>query len=563
MKINKLHVEKFATEDYPKVKKDDVGGEDLLLEGGNRSGKTLTVNALLYALYGPRATLGVAPGRTSTVQVEFDNGHSLERGSGGRSYTVENQPFEKNEADEQISEYLGDEDLVTLQFVHSETDKLPLARLSSSELITRIRRISGGEIQDEIEEYRQEREELKHEIEQTERTELKPLQRELDEINLGQYERRLEKIEKLQSLIDSGRIETIKQRLLDNEEINEELDSFYNRKRTIEQDLRKKNRKLREQRRYTKKVNSLIVEAIEELTCPVCDQVVEEDLAKRRLQRGQCPHCGRDRSLEELKTSLRDKIESAGSNIEELESTVSDLKQEKEEIESKIDSLQSSIPDLSDLNDLTKHTLEDNDYDISAVAERTEEELKKHRQEVNRLSSKQQQFEEDVEQIRASLAELEESEAHVSKKIDDLEEKSFRNTISEFQERWSSNYQELAEELGQEIHIEPDGTIQVPGNEGPREYNQLSTGETRLLNIAFAHSITEAQIESRGLNVVVLDEPFANLEPEKRESALSFIQNSECQYIITTSNEAVHKHFSPGQIKSLSTMTIQMTWDDF
>ncbi|WP_336331034.1 MULTISPECIES: hypothetical protein [unclassified Haloarcula] len=93
---------------------------------------------------------------------------------------------------------------------------------------------------------------------------------------MGRSESRLEKIEKLQSLIDTGRIEIIRDRLLENEELNEELQDLYDRKRTIEQELRKKDRQLREARRYTQEVNDLILNAIEELSCPVCDQVVAE-----------------------------------------------------------------------------------------------------------------------------------------------------------------------------------------------------------------------------------------------------------------------------------------------
>ncbi|WP_049942868.1 hypothetical protein [Haloarcula amylolytica] len=93
---------------------------------------------------------------------------------------------------------------------------------------------------------------------------------------MGRSESRLEKIEKLQSLIDTGRIEIIRDRLLENDELNEELQDLYDRKRTIEQELRKKDRQLREARRYTQEVNDLILNAIEELSCPVCDQVVAE-----------------------------------------------------------------------------------------------------------------------------------------------------------------------------------------------------------------------------------------------------------------------------------------------
>lgn len=560
MKINRLQIEGFAIEEYPPINNDRIDGDDLLLKGGNRSGKTLTVNALLYAFFGPRATLGVAPGRKSEIEIRFDNDHVLNRGSGGREYIDENGPHEKDEADDRIQTIIGDEETVTLQFVHSETDKLPLSRLTDDQLITRIRRVRDSELQEEIEEYTEEKEELEREIEQVERTELKPLRRELDDLDMGQFERRLEKIEHLQTLINSGRIETIKQRLLENEEINEKLEDLYNRKRTIEQDLRKKNRKLREQQRYTQRVNELIINAIDELSCPVCDNVVEEDLAERRLQRGQCPQCGRERSLEQLKSNLREKVNNADDSIEDLKHQIEGLEEEKSEITDEIESLQSSVPELSELNNLTKHTLEDKDYDIDAVAAETEERLQQHRDAVERLRTKKEQLEQELEEVEASLDELKESHEYVSKRIEELQTESFEEIVADFQELWSTHYQSIADDLGQEIHIEPDGSVQVPGNDGPREYDQLSTGETRLLNLAFAYTIAN---HTDNLNVVVLDEPFANLEQDKRDSAIKFIKDADTQFIITTSNEEIERYFGTNQIETLETMPIQLTWDDY
>lgn len=152
MKISRLHIDQFAVEDYPTIAKDNVGGEDLFIKGENRSGKTLTVNALLYALYGPRATLGVQPGRRSDVQIQFDNDHVLYRGGGGRSYDDGDETVEKDAAEDKIEGFFGPQELTELQFVHSETDKLPLSRLSGDELLTVIRRVVQTDLQTELEE---------------------------------------------------------------------------------------------------------------------------------------------------------------------------------------------------------------------------------------------------------------------------------------------------------------------------------------------------------------------------------------------------------------------------
>lgn len=332
MKISRLHIEEFAIEDYPTIKKPDVGGEDLLIKGNNRSGKTLTVNALLYGLYGPRATFGVQPGRSSTLKIGFDNGDLIERGGGGRAYRRDGTVYEKDEVDETIPTVLGPEEITGCQFVHSETDKLPLSKLSKGELLALIRNVVDSDIQNQITELEEEREELERKLEQIERRDIRPKERELEEINLSPLEQRLNKIQNLKSLIDSGKIETIKQQLLDNEELNDELDRHYKRKREIEQQLRKINRQLRNERRYTEEVNSLILDAVEELTCPVCDHVVEEKTARQRLNRGACPHCGKDRDLGDLKGNLKEKIDTAEEVIEQLEEEKESLEEEENPI---------------------------------------------------------------------------------------------------------------------------------------------------------------------------------------------------------------------------------------
>ncbi|SEW17321.1 SbcC/MukB-like Walker B domain-containing protein [Natrinema salifodinae] len=566
MKISRLHIEKFARDEFPEFTKDDVSSDDLLIKGGNRSGKTLTFNALLYGLYGPQATFGVSPGRKSTVRFHFDDDDIVERGGGGRKYSHGDGTYEKGEADQKIEERIGPAELVTLQFLHSEKDELPLARLSGDDRLSVIRRVGDTDLQDEIEALREQREELEYEIERIQRTELQPRKEDLDDINIGQYERRLEKIEHLQSLIDSGRIETIKQRLLDNEEIREELNELTSRKRVVTQELRKKRRQLREAQRYTQQVNNIIVDAIQELTCAVCDQIVVEETAKQRLQNGRCPQCGRKRDLDELKSHLSSKVERADDDVEALETEIEELQEEKGQLEDEIESLQDSVPDLSDLNDLTQHTLEDNDYDIDAVAERTQVELDQHREHVEKLRERKDRLETEIVEVEATLADLDDELTATNDRIDELSQESFEEIIQSFRDAWSENYQAMAPELAVEIDIESDGTIILPGNEGAREYDELSTGEIWLLNLSFAYTLAEqaTETEDAGHNweILVLDEPFANIDEDIREETLEYIRDSDIQFIIMTSNEDLESHFNPQQVKSLDRIQVQYTFDD-
>lgn len=566
MKISRLHIEQFARDEFPTLSEDHVGGDDLLLVGGNRSGKTLTFNALLYGLYGPRATYGVSPGRTSEVRFVFDNGDRLIRGGSGRSYSHGDDTFETDDADEAIAEFIGAKEIVSHQFIPSEMDELPLATLSESDRLSLIRRVMDSELEEEIEQLREQRDDLEADIESIERRELRPRREELDDIDISRYESRLEKIERLQSLIDSGRIETIKQRLLDNNDLRDRLEELDDRRHAINQDLRKKKRKLRDRRRYTDEVNEIILDAISELTCPVCDQIVREQTAEQRLQNGRCPQCGRDRSLEELKLDLRSKIDSADEEIEGLESDIEELRGEKEEIENEIQSLQDSVPDLSDLRDLTIHTLKDNDYDIDAVAEETQGRLEQHRTTIEELSTQKDQLETEIEEIEEQLSELDDALTETESRIQELSQESFEEIIVSFREQWSDNYQLMAPDLAVEINLRPDGTIILPGNDGPREYDELSTGEVRLLNISFVFTLvqeaTERDDQGHNLELVAMDEPFANIDEELRENTIEVLRESNIQFIITTSNGDLTQRFDSDQVKSLNRMHIQYTLDE-
>lgn len=566
MKISRLHIEEFARDEFPRFSEDRIAGDDLLVVGGNRSGKTLSFNALLYGLYGPRATYGVSPGRTSEVRFVFDDGDELVRGGSGRMYTHGDETFETDEVTQAITEYIGEEEIVSHQFIPSELDELPLTVLSNDERISLIRRIMDSELEEEIEELEEERDEIEADIERLERTKLRPRREDLTDINISQHESRLEEIEQLESLIDSGRIETIKQRLLDNTEIRDRLEELDDRRHTLNQELRKKERKLRERRRYTDEVNDIILDAISEFMCPVCDQIVREQTAKNRLQDGRCPHCGRERSLDDLKQDLRAKVESADDEIEELEAKIEDIREEKKEVKDEIETLRDSVPDLSDVNNLTIHTLKSNDYDIEAVAEQTQRELEEHRSTIEELRDEQEQLESEITELEKRLEELEAAHAVTTERIQELSQESFEDIITSFRNRWSENYGSIALDLAVDIDLRPDGTIILPGNDGPREYDELSTGEVRLLNISFVYTLaqqaTDSGEEGHNWECVVMDEPFANIDEDLRDSTLEVLRESNIQFILMTSNDDLTRHFDPSHVKSLDRMHIQYTFDE-
>lgn len=124
----------------------------------------------------------------------------------------------------------------------------------------------------------------------------------------------------------------------------------------------------------------------------------------------------------------------------------------------------------------------------------------------------------------------------------------------------------MAPDLAVEIDLLPDGSIILPGNDGPREYGELSTGEVRLLNISFVFTLvqqaTDGEDQGHNLECVAMDEPFANIDEDLRVNTIGVLRESDIQFIITTSNGDLTQRFDPDQVKSLNRMHIQYTLDE-
>ena len=113
MKISRLKIESFAIEESPTINKKSIAGKDLLLYGGNRSGKTLSFNALAYGLYGRSGTFGVTPGQKSKVNIHFDNSDSVIR-EGSHQYKTDGESLDANEG---VKLNVGYEEYISLQFI--------------------------------------------------------------------------------------------------------------------------------------------------------------------------------------------------------------------------------------------------------------------------------------------------------------------------------------------------------------------------------------------------------------------------------------------------------------
>lgn len=563
MKISRLHVNEFSIEESPTINRDNIGGEDTVFFGGNRSGKTLTFNAILYALYGRDATFGVPPGRGADTTIYFDSGDIIQR-SDTHTYHRDDEELHPNA----VYEYVGPEHIVKLQFLHSNVNNQPISKLDGQELLRVIRSALNNDIQTELHYHTIAKAHLQHCIEMVrrgrgEKPSLSSLEDEQKSINLNEMQNRLEKIEHLWSLFESGEIVSICDRLQQNDEISTQLRDLTKRRRRLRDELRQTRRELRETRRYTDKVNDIIIDAMEELPCPVCDSLVSETTADSRLTRGDCPHCGQSRSISDLKSDIRERVDQADESIEPLEEEIEKLESEISEIDDKIDELRDAEPELKEVDSLVEKALENADYDIDTARKETKKWREEYKADIEADRERLQEIEERIEERKLEISEFQESVEAAETALDELSEKSFEEEIESFQNRWSENYQMLAPELSADIEINREGEVRIPGPEldGPRTYDQLSSGERRLLNISFAFTLAQLANEEteNHWEVLVMDEPLTNVEGDIKETVVASLLDSEVQCIFTTSNEQIKSLFHPRNVKDLDRIELEPT----
>ncbi|WP_135535462.1 AAA family ATPase [Halostella pelagica] len=553
MKISRFESERFAIDESPTIKEQSISGKDLLLYGGNRSGKTLTFNALLYGLFGRSGTFGVTPGQSSTVELYFDSADAIIR---DRSHEYQHEG-NTLDVEEGVREHLGLEENIGLQFVPSSPSKQPLSRLSENELLDRIRSVLSSEKQEAIERHRRAKSELEHLKEIRRRGETQPGVRELndrlDDLPVKDTRNRIKEIKELLDLIESGRIQEISDRLQQKDDVAEELNQLYDRRRELNQTLKEKRRELGDASRYTQKINDLIIDAIQEFTCPVCGRLVEEEIARNRLP-DRCPQCARPRDLSDLRDRLEDRVSKADTQIETLKEEIGDLEEELAEVKADIDELQQSEPELSDLNGFVRTALDQADYDIEKLRERTHRELQTHEEQLDELEEEKSIVEEQLAARRQLLDEFEAAIQVADERVVELEERAFDEVREKFTDRISEVYQEIAPDLGTEVGLTQSGELDFPGtgSEGIRSYERLSSGERRLVNLAFAITMAEFARENEEVHdweVLVLDEPLTNLESDIQDAVARYLRNTDIQCIMTSPLDRIQSHFRDDEAK--------------
>lgn len=559
MRVDTVDIEQFAKDEYPGITLEQTGGENVLIGGENRSGKTLTFNALLYNLLGSRHTIGLNTGRSNSVYLKFTDGSSFLRDSHQAEFSDGETEYESGDAKEEFAEWLCDEpteevsreDIIKSHFLHSHLDQLPLAILGDEQRISLIRAVVDETTQVDIETHKLAQEYLDNLV-KSRKSDLKRLEDDKgtlrNELNSAKSE--YEKYDNLLELLDLGRLDELAQQLQEHEEVRERLSDLYTEKENLRQTKRSKKKLRRKWERYRERERkSVIASATNDFVCPVCEDRISEDLAERRMDRSRCPFCAAERGLDELKQSIGTKIDQSEGEVETLNEEIEEITECINEIDVAIQELQEERPEVSDLDSFVERQLRQNDYQTTGLREEAEVELTKNEETIEKCEAQLEEIEETKAELEARIPTFEESLSVAEETISELEEASRSEDVEAFRERWEDYYQQMAGDIGLDIRISEEGDIIIPGNQTERHYDQagdLSDSEVGLLNISFAVTLNHyvREQEHTGWNAIVMDEPFTNLDDDGTQELVEFTQSTDVQFIMTTSDEDLEDHYS-------------------
>jgi DNA repair exonuclease SbcCD ATPase subunit len=214
-----------------------------------------------------------------------------------------------------------------------------------------------------------------------------------------------------------------------------------------------------------------------------------------------------------------------------------------------------------------KRRLDEYNHNIQQLREHVEEELVNISESLDQAKEDKQDLKEQGKKVEQRIEQYSAALESASEMAEKLSDESFEAGIQEFSEAWEEAYNAMNSNLELDIDIDEEGRVRFPGRNSLREYDRggnLSGSELHLLNISFACTLSKFATQNNVIDwdVVVLDEPFSNLQEQKnRKAALNYVTGLDNQVIVTTSNESLGPEFD--NVEVLEREALQTRIGDF
>ncbi|QLH79511.1 hypothetical protein HZS55_20395 [Halosimplex rubrum] len=537
-------------------------GEDWLIKGENQSGKTLTFNAIRYAILGD--TISLQTGHGNSVESELTNGTKIHRKESGLSVKTESEgEFGPETGEEVISGAIGKRNLVGLSFIHSHFDQLPLEKLNRPKRIEVILKSTDKGLAEEIESEKKELERIESQIDEMESDRTALSSKISDRKSLiTELERQKENWEEVLRLAERDDLRAISETLREHPDLEQKINDCISRRNSLQTDLQELRNEKSVAEDRDREIDELILDAMDEFICPVCDGRVGKGKSKNRLSSGCCPFCNRERDLEKVRQDLKDEQNVTEKDLDEISEEIQELEEELEGTTEKIESLKQEREELDEVNNKVIDVLHDYDHEIDEIIDIARERVANIESKLGEYGDMVISLEERKADKVAEIEELESLKRSSMEQLRELEEESAERNIENFRQKWQDYHSKLAPDLAREIKIRREGgqrgEIALIDDGGRnRLYDRrgdLSDAEIVLLNISFVCTILDkaSKIGEIDWEVLVLDEPFARLDPQVKQKSLDFLVETPFQIILTSSDPEVWKEFQASETTELT-----------
>jgi DNA repair exonuclease SbcCD ATPase subunit len=542
MKIDTIQVNEFSTqEEYPGVTT-EPNGETRLLYGPNVSGKTVTFSAIAHATV--HDAMGFNPGAGSSIDVQFTDGTHLHRGYPETTFETGGHDTESENVQTRMDQVLGPRPILEAYFVHSDHEKLPLTAFDTERTLDLVRSVTVPDVQGKISTLREKQHERERELttvrgkrEETE-SRIESHNAEIEEIDSER-----ETAEKIVRLGNTGQLEQIGDALDRRDEVAAELEELFAKREEVESKLREVSERHEDIKNALADPGSQVLDAVSDETCPVCEQTVPEASASERLEEGECPLCGLDRSINSYRDQFVQEKQDAHGQIDDVREQKEELEARLEELDTEIEETRSERPELSEFDAETMRRLEEHDRELAAVVAAARKERDNAKKRLDRKRNERDRTEERREEYQRREKEIGDKIRDLKTKIS-KRQKEARDGVEAFTQIWRNVLEEMSGTIRREIEIRSEDGV-VAGGDPERVYNReknnLSQAEEQLLNLSFVVAVNEAVDSDRAaFDTLFLDEPLARFDETVRDEVLGFILNDDTrQYIFTSSDEAV------------------------
>ncbi|SDR42579.1 hypothetical protein SAMN04489842_3908 [Natronobacterium texcoconense] len=361
----------------------------------------------------------------------------------------------------------------------------------------------------------------------------------------------------VEELAESGRLEEISNALQRDPELENQIDNLTSEKRSLITDIREKQNERTRAKELEEETREIIIKALEEFICPVCDERVNRSEATTRLDNKQCPFCNQSTDIRDTFSHLETEKQQSEGKLDEIDHELEELRERKNEVESEIQSLKEERPEIADLNSYAVDQLKEFDHDIQSIHAKAKEKRVEAEEALEKYDVKLKNIEDKVTELDEDISDLEEEQEAKKEVIAKLEDEDVSTKLSNFEERWNHHYQQIAPQIAENIHLQRNGEIVLVNEDGRRrEYDRrgdLADAEVVLLNISFVIALNQIALDRGSIDweTIVLDEPFAHLDRGIKEDAIAYMRNLDIQFILTSSDEYIWQEFNHATTLSL------------